>query len=273
MIVDFHTHSTFSDGIYSPREVITKAYEAGCELFALTDHDTVNGLPEASQAATELGVHLVHAAEISALYEDITIHIVALNIDISNTLLTEGLAHHQALRRVRAENIAQFLESKGVTHVRTKVKEYAKEDMITRTHFARMLIDQKICANMSEVFNTYLGNNVASTKIQWASMTEVIDWIHAAGGLAILAHPLRYKISKAALRVLVRSFAEAGGDALETITARSQDNQINQVMSLGHAHKLLFSKGSDFHGDNTYAHIGKLKRIVHPQNIEHHLSL
>jgi predicted metal-dependent phosphoesterase TrpH len=271
VIVDLHSHSYYSDGIYSPSKVAEKAKQNGCELLALTDHDTTAGTNEAQRKADELGLKLIHGCEISALWQGITIHIVALDIDINNKDLQQVLTQHQNIRAKRAENIANYLAQKGVNKPMLKVQNIVKKDMITRTHFARMLVNEKICTNMNEVFSKYLANENRSVKANWESFDNVIRAIQAAGGKAVLAHPLRYKISKARLRVLFREFKERDGDGVEIITSRTHDNQINHLIGLAYNNNLLFSAGSDFHGDNKFCQLGKIKQFKHNNNIWHYL--
>lgn len=266
MITDLHTHSYYSDGVFSPAEVVLKAQKAGVQMLALTDHDTTQGLSEASDTAKKLGIQLVKGVELSATWRGNTIHIVALGIDENNPALQQVLEYHQQLREQRAQNIAIFLEKKKVENPLEKVKELAPF-MITRTHFARMLVAEKVCFTMNEVFRKYLSDENKTVQTNWRDMADIIRIIKDAKGVSVLAHPLRYKISKAQLKVLVQEFSQANGTGIEHITARTNDNQINYIMGLAHQNNLFLSSGSDFHGDNKFVSIGGIKHLNHPHNI------
>ena len=156
MKVDLHNHSYYSDGVFSPGEVVGLANEAGCDLFSLTDHDTTAGVAEAQIEADKLGVKLLNGVEISAFWRNMTIHIVGLGIDLNNDKLQEGLAHNQQLREDRADKIALGLWRSGIKDALEKTQKLSKTSMLTRTHFAQMLIKEGYCKDMKSVFRRYL---------------------------------------------------------------------------------------------------------------------
>jgi len=268
MKVDLHNHSYYSDGVFSPTEVVRLADEADCNLFALTDHDTTDGLAEAQQMADELSVNLVSGVEISALWRNMTIHIVGLGIDINNDILQKGLHYNQRLREERAEKIALGLRRAGITDALEKTQELSKTDMITRTHFAQMLIREGYCKDMKSVFRRFLtGKKPGASRVEWRSFDEVVGWIHAAGGLAVIAHPFRYRMTQTKIKNMFLNFKEVLGDGVEVVTATSTDEEITLSNQWAKEYKLLSSCGSDYHGwSNQRIQIGYLRDLPNLDN-------
>ncbi len=268
MKVDLHNHSYYSDGVFSPTEVVRLADEADCNLFALTDHDTTDGLSEAQQMADELSVNLVSGVEISALWRNMTIHIVGLDIDINNDILQKGLSYNQKLREERAEKIALGLRRAGITDALEKTQNLSKTDMLTRTHFAQMLIQEGYCKDMKSVFRRFLtGKKPGASRVEWRSFDEVVGWIHAAGGLAVIAHPFRYRMTQTKIKNMLIDFKEVLGDAVEVVTATSTDEEITLSNQWAKEYKLLSSCGSDYHGwSNQRIQIGCLRDLPSRDN-------
>jgi hypothetical protein len=268
MKVDLHNHSYYSDGVFSPTEVVRLADEADCNLFALTDHDTTDGLAEAQQMADELSVNLVSGVEISALWRNMTIHIVGLGIDINNDILQKGLHYNQRLREERAEKIALGLRRAGITDALEKTQELSKTDMITRTHFAQMLIREGYCKDMRSVFRRFLtGKKPGASRVEWRSFDEVVGWIHAAGGLAVIAHPFRYRMTQTKIKNMFLNFKEVLGDGVEVVTATSTAEEITLSNRWAKEYKLLSSCGSDYHGwPNQRIQIGCLRDLPNLDN-------
>ena len=182
MIIDLHNHSYYSDGVLSPSELVRLAKEQACDVFALTDHDTVDGLAEAKTEADKLGVKFIPGVEISAMWSNMTIHILGLGVDEDNKVLQAGLKQHQDFRQLRAEKMARGLGGAGVVGAMEKTQVIAKKGMITRTHFAQMLIQEGVCKGMRSVFKRFLtGKKPGGVSSKWAQFDEVIEWIHAAG--------------------------------------------------------------------------------------------
>ncbi len=258
---DLHTHSRASDGRLSPAELVEQARAAGVELLALTDHDTTDGLDEARQAADAAGIALINGVEISVSWEGKTLHIVGLNIDPRCPKLCAGLAGLQALREDRARRIAAKLASLGVNQPMERAAELAQGGQITRTHFARLLVSDGLVADLKLAFRRHLAaGKPAYVATQWAALDEAIGWIHAAGGLAVLAHPLRYRLSGAWRQRMLTAFKAAGGDALEVSAGASQQAQDLALCTRDALnHGLLASVGSDFHGpEQRWLKLGRL---------------
>ena len=263
MKVDLHNHSYYSDGVFSPGEVVGLANEAGCDLFSLTDHDTTAGVAEAQIEADKLGVKLLNGVEISAFWRNMTIHIVGLDIDLNNDKLQEGLAHNQQLREDRAEKIALGLWRSGIKDALEKTQKLSKTSMLTRTHFAQMLIKEGYCKDMKSVFRRYLtGKKPGGVRVEWKNIDEVVGWIHAAGGKAVLAHPFRYRMTNTKIKNMIIDFKEVMGDGIEVVNATSTDEEISLSNQWAKEYKLLSSCGSDYHGwSNQRIQIGCLRDL------------
>jgi len=263
MKVDLHNHSYYSDGVFSPSEVVRLADEAGCDLFALTDHDTTDGLNEARKTADKLSVDLVYGVEISAFWRNMAIHIIGLDIDINNDILQAGLFHNQQLRKERAEKIALGLWQAGIKDALEKTQALSKTNMLTRTHFAQMLIGEGYCKDMKSVFRRYLtGKKPGGTRVEWKNIDEVVGWIHTAGGQAVLAHPFRYRMTNAKIKNMFLNFKEVFGNGVEVVTATSTDEEISLSNQWAEEYELLSSCGSDYHGwKNQRIQIGNLRDL------------
>ncbi len=268
MKIDLHNHSYYSDGVLSPSEVVRLAKKEGCDVFALTDHDTTDGLLEAQQQADKIDLKLIHGVEISAMWSNMTVHIVGLDVDIKNETLQAGLKQHQAFRRVRAEKMARGLGGAGVFNAMEKTQAIAKKSMITRTHFAQMLVQEGVCKDMRSVFKRFLtGKKPGGVGGKWAEYDEVIAWIHAAGGQAVLAHPLRYRMTNTKVKRLLSHLAGAGLDGVEVVTGSSSLDEITLVNQWATEFDLLSSQGSDYHGwPNQRVQIAKLLEMPNLEN-------
>ena len=247
---DLHCHSTLSDGLLTPSEVVRRAAERGVAVLALTDHDEVAGLAEARVAAREAGVQFIEGSELSVTWHDHTVHIVALGIDPENSLLANGLENVRTGRDARARRIAQSLAASGIPDALEGALAYVtSERLISRTHFARHLIDAGHARDMKEAFKRFLTTGKPGyVPHAWATLCDAVDWIHAAGGQAVIAHPGRYKLSNVELRALITEFRDLGGDALEVVSPSHTPAQYAEFAALARAFGLKASCGTDFHG-------------------------
>lgn len=247
--IDLHTHSTASDGRLTPTELVNAAADGGVQCLALTDHDTTAGLGAAQLAAEQRQIQFIPGVEISVTWQRRTLHIVGLAIDSQTPALKAGLEKLQATRVERAQTIARKLEKLGVENAYKKAEQAANGGQITRTHFARLLIEAGICATMQQCFKRYLKpGKPAYASVQWAALEQAINWIHTAGGVAVLAHPLAYGMTGAWRARTLQAFSRAGGNAIEVHCGNSnpQDIKISAASALEYG--LLGSVGSDFHG-------------------------
>lgn len=259
-IYDLHCHSTASDGALSPAELIRRAHRQGVTALALTDHDTTAGLDEAQRTAQAEGLRLIPGIELSCQWQGKCLHIVGLGIDPAYAPLAEATHDLRNVRLHRAEQMAQKLEKKRIHGALEAVKRMAGDSMITRTHFADFLLSQGHVTSQQEAFDRYLAKGKAAyVATPWAEMGVAIDWIVKSGGVAVLAHPLRYQLTANWLRRLLNAFKEAGGQAVEVVTGRYNPEEIKNMADHASRFGLAGSTGSDFHSpDNQYVELGRL---------------
>lgn len=248
--VDLHCHSTASDGVFSPKELAHRAYEHGVKLWSLTDHDEVAGQVEAMQAATALGIRYITGIEISVTWAGRTVHIVGLNYDINNTQLREGLQRIRDDRIGRAYLMAEKLEKLGVSNAYDgALALVGNPELISRTHFARYMVEQGICSEVQEVFDKYLADGKPGYVAgKWATLEEAVRWITDAGGIAVIAHPGRYKYSDLEFSQLFETFKQLGGRGMEVVTGSHRPEQYQVYAEVAKRYGFLASCGSDFHG-------------------------
>ncbi len=260
MKIDLHSHTLCSDGVLSPADLVARAVEKGVAVLAITDHDTVAGLAAAQQAINEqqLPLQLINGVEISTSWQQLEIHIVGLNINPDCPVFLQRLATQQQRRLARAEEMAQRLAKSQIPDVLPAVLELANGAALTRTHFARHLVNIGKASSINNVFKTYLGRGkIGYVPNNWVTMAEAVQWIHDAGGVAVLAHPLKYKLTAKWVKRLAEQFAAAGGDAIEVISPQQTPVQKRELWALCQLHGLTASVGSDFHQVTTWNDIGK----------------
>lgn len=247
---DLHSHSTYSDGLLAPAVLVQRAAARGVEVLALTDHDDTGGLAEAAAAARETSLTLVPGAELSVSWERHTIHVVALQIDPHNRVLGEGLAEIRSGRDARARRMANSLADVGIPGAYEGARRFVtSERLISRSHFARFLIEQGHAKDMKSVFRRYLTQGKPGYVAHaWATLPQAVGWIHAAGGQAVLAHPGRYRVTATGMRRLLGGFREAGGDGIEVLSSSHTPAQFTEYATYARVFGLLGSTGSDYHG-------------------------
>jgi predicted metal-dependent phosphoesterase TrpH len=250
MNVDLHCHSTISDGLLQPSELVERARLKGVDMLALTDHDETSGLAAASARAAELGLRFIPGVEISVSRGDHTIHIVGLGIDPANALLAGGLARIRETRDSRALKIAQALEQAGVPGALEGALRYAGNPaLISRVHFARFLVEQRYVRDVKGVFNHYLvPGKPGYVAHQWASLQEAVQWIRAAGGMAVIAHPGRCRFGREDMRAFLEDFHSLGGEGIEVVSGSHTPEQYREFAALAREYGLRASRASDFHG-------------------------
>jgi len=247
---DLHCHSTHSDGLLAPAAVVARAKERGVDVLALTDHDELSGLPEARDAALAAGITLICGSELSVTWRGITIHILALGVDPENATLTDGLAGIRAGRSTRARRIADALASAGIHGAYEGAMRYVtSERLISRTHFARHLVAAGHAREMKDVFARYLTpGRPGHVAHDWATLSQAVGWIHAAGGQAVIAHPGRYRVNAGGMRRLLAEFRDTGGDAIEVLSPSHTPAQYVEFATHARVFGLRGSCGSDWHG-------------------------
>ncbi|MCI8374218.1 MAG: PHP domain-containing protein [Lachnospiraceae bacterium] len=249
--IDLHVHSTFSDGTLTPAELAVCAAEKKLAAFALTDHDTTEGIEEAEKAAAGLGVELIPGIELSAEYQGKDIHILGLGIHPEQTDFARLLKSFQESREARNEEIAERLRLKGIDVTLPLLRKTYKSQVITRAHFGRWLFETHQVESVSQAFALYIGEGCPCfVPKKLTSPDEAIKGILAAGGIPILAHPLLYHLTEQGLQTLLRVLKEQGLKGLEAIHSSNMGNDEQRLRRLAREMGLKISGGSDYHGKN-----------------------
>ena len=256
MNADLHCHSTVSDGTLPPETLAARAHANGVELWALTDHDEVGGQQRARDAALALGMYYLSGAEISVTFADVTVHIVGLGFDADDATLKAGLARTRGGRRERALEMSEGLARAGIDNAYDGALKYVgNPDLISRTHFARHLVDTGVCSDTSEVFRKYLTEGRPGfVPHRWATLGDAVRWITGAGGIAVIAHPARYKLGANAEYALFTEFKAHGGRGVEVVTGSHSAAEAVRYAGTALEFDLLASRGSDFHSP-TESHV------------------
>lgn len=261
---DLHCHSTASDGLLPPAAVAVRAAGNGVTLLALTDHDTIAGLAAARAQAEALGMGFCNGVEISVIWNDTLLHVVGLGFDANNATLINGLGGLAASRSERAARMSAELERVGIDGALAGALRYAgNPDLISRAHFARYLVERGVCRDVRSVFESYLvPGKPGYVDHRWAELAEAIGWIRGAGGIAVLAHPGRYKINRKTMRRLLGEFRDLGGEGIEVVSGSHSLDDVGQYGQLAREFGYLASRGSDFHGpEESYADLGRLSAL------------
>lgn len=263
MNFDLHCHSTASDGALAPGAVVRRASERGVTVLALTDHDQLGGLEEARAAAAECGLGFVDGVEVSVTWRGSTLHVVGLQVDPQDRALQAGLEHVRSGRVRRAKLIGEALARCGIEGSFDGALALAENPaMVSRTHFARYLVQQGTVAETKAVFRDYLvPGKPGYVPHQWSELADALSWITGAGGIAVLAHPGRYGLSASALGELLAEFKDRGGEAIETVTGSHSPGQYREFSELARHFGLAASRGSDFHGPDEGAELGSLPAL------------
>ncbi|MES2536878.1 MAG: 3',5'-nucleoside bisphosphate phosphatase [Pseudomonadota bacterium] len=262
--VDLHCHSNVSDGMLSPTALAARAKANGVDLWALTDHDEIDGIAEARKAAADLGLPYVAGVEISITWAGETVHIVGLQIDETNQALVQGLAATRSGRERRAHEMAAQLAAAGIPDAFDgALKFVGNPDLISRTHFARYIIELGVCRDVNDVFRKYLiEGKPGFVPHRWATLQQAVTWIRGAGGIAVIAHPGRYSFSPVQFGALFDEFKQLGGAAIEVTTGSHTVDQYEQYAKVANSYGLMASRGSDFHGPGeSRVDLGKLPAL------------
>jgi len=245
---DLHCHSHFSDGILSPEALVARAKEQEVDVLALTDHDTIAGLFLAQKAAEECGIRLINGIEFSGQWGKVGVHILGLCFRLDSPQLNAAIEAQNAARSNRAEQIATRLAKAGIADALAGAQDLAGDAVVGRPHFAQYLVNVGAVNNINAAFKKYLGTGKpADVKYQWPAMDTVVGWIHAAGGIAVLAHPCKYDLTRTKMCALIKDFALAGGDALEVVSGIQAHPVTMDLAKIAAANQLAASCGSDFH--------------------------
>ena len=247
---DLHSHSRASDGELTPTELVQHAVNHGVDVLALTDHDVTDGLEEAANEARNKGIQLINGVEISVRWNNKhLIHIVGLNFDPANAELQQGLSGLRQQREIRGEKIAECLAKASINGALEGAKQFANGQILSRTHFARFLLENNFVKSLQGAFDKYLGEGKSAyVSAEWAELEEALGWIKQARGQTVIAHPSRYKLSATKLRALMVDFKALGGDAIEVISGKQDKHSILNMADYAKRYELLASVGSDYHG-------------------------
>lgn len=247
--IDLHCHSTVSDGALAPADVARRAHANGVDVWALTDHDEIGGLAEAARAAEDLGMRFSTGVEISVTWAGLTVHIVGLQFDPANAELASGLRKTRSGRAERAKRIGERLAEMGMPGAYEGALPFAgNPELISRTHFARYLVEAGYCSDVQTVFTKHLGDDrPGHVPMQWATLAEAVGWIRGAGGRAVIAHPGRYKYTPLQFAALFDEFLQLGGEGIEVTTGSHTVEEARQYAEVARRYGFLASRGSDFH--------------------------
>ena len=262
---DLHCHSVISDGTLTPEQLAERAKANGVHLWALTDHDELGGQKRAKEAASALKMDYLAGVEISVTWMGETIHIVGLGIDAEHAGIIEGLRSTREGRSNRARLMSEQLSKVGIEGAYEGALHFAgNHDLISRTHFARFLVEQGVCRNTEHVFKNYLiEGKPGYVPHQWANLDNAVKWIKEAGGVAVIAHPGRYsRLNAMQMDELYKHFKELGGLAIEVITGSHSPDQYKTFAKIAQQYGFLASRGSDFHDPNeSHIDLGKLPHL------------
>lgn len=258
---DLHCHSNVSDGTLTPEAVAARASANGVELWALTDHDELGGQARAAAAAKAHGMRYLTGTEISVTFIDTTVHIVGLGFDPLNADLIEGLRQTRGGREQRAHDMADGLAKVGIKNAfEGAIKFVGNPDLISRTHFARFLVETGVCKDTNEVFRKFLTEGKPGfVPHRWASLRDAVRWITGAGGMAVIAHPARYKFTPNEEFALFTEFKALGGGGVEVVTGSHTAAEYLVYADMAREFGLAASRGSDFHSPNeSHTELGTL---------------
>lgn len=257
---DLHSHTRFSDGKLSPQELIDRAVNFQLDVLAITDHDTTNALDIANRYIQETGskLELISGIEFSTSWQNFEIHVVGLNIDPSNEALKALITKQQISRENRAIAMSDKLAKCGFDNMLEQAKALAGEGSITRAHFARVLLNKGAVSKMQSAFDKYIGKGKrAFVRPTWCDVATAVEAIHQAGGVAVLAHPMRYDMTAKWLRRLIIDFKTAGGDAMEVVLPQMNKEQRRLMLTYCLEYELYASMGSDFHFPSKWSDLGR----------------
>jgi len=258
---DLHCHSVVSDGTLTPEELAARAAANGVELWALTDHDEIGGQQRAAAAARSQGLKYLTGTEISVTFAGETVHIVGLGFDPQDPAMLQGLTDNRGGRGARARDMAAQLAKVGIQDAYEGALKFAgNPELISRTHFARFLVETGVCSETNEVFRKYLTEGKPGyVEHRWASLKDAVQWITRAGGAAVIAHPARYKFTANEEFALFTEFKAHGGQAVEVVTGSHTTAESVRYAATAREYGLAASRGSDFHSpDESRIDLGQL---------------
>ncbi len=261
--IDLHCHSTISDGLYSPEELVAYAHEQGVKVLALTDHDDMSGLSRARKAAEQHGMQFINGVEISVTWKRRTLHIVGLKVNPDYVPLKTALDAVKQERLDRAKLMAEGLDKFGIEGSFEGARRIAGNSIITRSHFARFLVEAGYVKDVKTVFKKFLVKGKPGfVEHEWMTLKEAVTLIKDSGGVAVIAHPGRYDLGRTNMPLLMHQFRMCGGEAIEVVTGSHTPPQYTQFAEIAHQFSLKSSLGSDFHGPGmSYMAMGRIAEL------------
>jgi predicted metal-dependent phosphoesterase TrpH len=263
---DLHSHTIFSDGSLSAKELITLAIERGVTHLAITDHDTVNAHLQLAQDND--GYHsdkicIIRGVEFSGQWNNMGIHIVGLNIDVNSPTIEAAVAHQTLLRLQRVKTIAKKLTQRGFPDISEGAMKLAGDGQVGRPHIAQYMLEEGLVSSVAQAFNKYLGaGKVGDISNVWPDLEQVVAWIKQAGGIAVLAHPSRYKMTRTKRRRLMADFSDAGGQAIEVCAGNQVPGVAEEMANICDEFGFHASVGSDFHNpDYKWVKLGQYPKL------------
>lgn len=262
-MIDLHAHSTVSDGLLAPAELVAHAANHGVRVLALTDHDDIGGLAEARHAAVEQNIHLINGVEISVTWKKRTLHIVGLKVNPHDAALISALTDVREARLERARQMSLSLEKVGIKGAFEAASSYAGQSILTRMHFARFLVEQNHAKDTKSVFKKFLVKGKPGyVEHEWMNLDAAVALIRNSGGIAVLAHPGRYEIKRTSMLLLLEEFRALGGEAIEVVTGSHTPAQYVEYAKYAQLFGLKASQGSDYHGHGiSFMGMGRLPAL------------
>lgn len=259
--IDLHSHTQVSDGVLTPGELVARAKANGLDMLSITDHDSIAAYEQLSELSDD-DLKIIPGIEFSTQWRGVGVHIVGLNLNLASTTLQQGVAQQEQSREQRALLITERLTKTGLPVNLSRVKEIANYSNVGRPHFAQHLVELGRVKNAAAAFKKYLGNGkVGDVKQCWAELPRIVSWINDAGGTAVLAHPLKYKMTRTKLGLLLDDFIVVGGQAMEVVSGVQRNDETQQLAALCEQKNLLASCGSDFHQPSQWSDLGRMSEL------------
>ena len=265
MVFDLHSHTTFSDGVLTPHELVLRAIDKRVDVLSITDHDTLDAYQDMPQVNSD--ITMVAGIEFSTQWENTGIHVIGLNIDPDSESINSGVRYQADARLQRARMIGERLKGRGIEDAFNGANALSRGSYIGRPHFAQHIVDIGKAKSIQAAFNKYMGDGkTGDVKQHWAELSQIIQWIRDANGIAVLAHPLKYKLTRTKLKRLIVDFIKVGGQGIEVISGHQTAQQTTALATLCEQYELLASCGSDFHmPDRPWAELGAIAAL--PGNV------
>ena len=263
MIYDLHTHTDYSDGKLNVSDLLNRAERFCIDTISITDHDTIEAYQN-TEFSHNRKIRVIPGVELSTYWKKTGIHVVGLNIDLNSIKLNDVLRQQSEIRKKRAVKIIERINSKYDCDINFNgISKYAFNNHIGRPHIAEYLVDKKMAKNYKHAFEKYLSEKkLGSLKYDWLAMSEIIQAINDSGGIPVLAHPLKYKITRTKLIELIQDFKSIGGQAIEVISGKQPSTSTNELANICNSYSLYASCGSDFHHPNTpWAELGQFGKL------------